>query len=164
MGKKLALRVGTICAVAVTALSLGAATPASATVTGPLRHNLSGKCLDASGGSPVKLMTCNGSGAQNWEIPGNTHIRNVEKNLCLDVFRNIPPYDGLHVNLQPCNGSEGQIFRWSGLSPTFISPWASSNSGSHPRVLSTENEIVQDNTPVVVWTSRGKNYEHWQLP
>jgi len=48
----------------------------------------SGKCLNVSGtanGSAVNLSTCNGSGAQRWQLQGNGNVVNTQSGRCLDA-------------------------------------------------------------------------------
>jgi poly(3-hydroxybutyrate) depolymerase len=48
----------------------------------------SGKCLNVGGtanGSAVTLSTCNGSGAQRWQLQSNGNIVNTQSGRCLDA-------------------------------------------------------------------------------
>jgi endoglucanase len=50
----------------------------------------SGKCLNISGGatangSAANLWTCNGSGAQRWQVQNNGNIVNTPSGRCLDA-------------------------------------------------------------------------------
>jgi poly(3-hydroxybutyrate) depolymerase len=48
----------------------------------------SGKCLNVAGtgnGSAVNLSTCNGSGAQRWQLQSNGNVVNTQSGRCLDA-------------------------------------------------------------------------------
>ncbi len=65
-----------------------------------------GKCVEVAGdatadGTPVQLVQCNGTGAQQWNY-NNGHIINVRSGKCLDD-------DGVSViqaRIRTCNGSD----------------------------------------------------------
>ena len=59
--------------------------PANGTIVNPQ----SGKCVNAGGtanGSSVTISTCNGGGAQQWQVASNGTIVNTQSGRCLDVI------------------------------------------------------------------------------
>ncbi len=72
---------------------------------------LAGKCLDVSGagtadGTKIQLWTCNGTGAQNWQLSGQVW-RNPASGKCLDVAGGATA-NGTKVQLWTCNGTGAQ--------------------------------------------------------
>ncbi|SDT04936.1 ThuA domain-containing protein [Actinoplanes derwentensis] len=72
---------------------------------------LAGKCLDVSGagtadGTKIQLWTCNGTGAQNWQVSGQVW-RNPASNKCLDAAGGAT-VNGTKAQLWTCNGSGAQ--------------------------------------------------------
>lgn len=75
-----------------------------------------GKCLGAQGaatanGTPVELITCNTSTAQQWEVGGDDaglHLRNKNSSKCLDLATN-----GTKIQLWTCNSTPAQTWEYS---------------------------------------------------
>jgi hypothetical protein len=59
-------------------------------------------------GTPVQLLTCNGSSAQNWSVQADGTIRNGTK--CLDAT-GASSADGTQLIIWTCGGGTNQ--RWT---------------------------------------------------
>lgn len=71
-----------------------------------------GKCIDVpnsnfADGVPLQAWTCNGTGAQAWNVSGNT-IR-TQNNLCMDVAWGSTA-NGAVIQLATCSGNAAQQF------------------------------------------------------
>ncbi|WP_435056322.1 ricin-type beta-trefoil lectin domain protein [Streptomyces venezuelae] len=77
----------------------------------------SGKCLDVQGGgtadgTPVQVYTCNGGGAQSWQLFGDDHglhLRNSKSFKCLEVASN-KNANGTKIQISTCNSSPAQTW------------------------------------------------------
>jgi beta-glucanase (GH16 family) len=83
---------------------------------GTLAHP--GSCMDAQGGgttngTPVQEWTCNGSGAQSFQLQdagnGAFYIVNMQANRCVDV-QAAGTANGTRIQLYDCNGTPAQTF------------------------------------------------------
>src|SRR5262249_37744089 len=77
-------------------------------------------CMDVSGGSisngaQIQEWTCNGTGAQTWQIQAldTTYYKlvNLQSGKCLDIAGN-QTADGTKVELWTCSGGSNQAFRF----------------------------------------------------
>lgn len=157
---------------AVASIGMAGAQPAQAAVTGPLKNGWTHGCLEARNGADVSVVVapCNGRTTQRWYITGNNIIRNTATNKCLNTRLPIPPFNGVYVKLTACNTSDaGQKWVWGGGglgTYTFANTWASSNSGSRPRVLDVDldNPVSSGVYPAFVWTTTRMQNQTWALP
>ncbi|GHJ44067.1 hypothetical protein Cs7R123_14090 [Catellatospora sp. TT07R-123] len=126
--------------------------------TGPVK-GLAGKCLDVRGsgtadGTQIQLYTCNGSGAQNWTVSGQT-LRALGK--CLDVSGG-GSADGTKIQLWTCNGSGAQNWTYQSSDQTLRNP----QSG---KCLDVSGNNSADSTVVQLWTCvAGAGNQKWTLP
>ncbi|MBV1853769.1 ThuA domain-containing protein [Catellatospora tritici] len=126
--------------------------------TGPIK-GLAGKCLDVRGsgtadGTQIQLYTCNGSGAQNWTVSGQT-LRALGK--CLDVSGG-GSADGTKIQLWTCNGSGAQNWAYQSADQTLRNP----QSG---KCLDVSGNNSADSTVVHLWTCvAGAANQKWTLP
>jgi hypothetical protein len=117
-----------------------------------------GKCVDVSGantadGTKIQLWTCNGTGAQNWTLPGDNTIRALGK--CLDV-QSSGTANGTVTWLWTCNGSGAQ--QWVAQSDgTLRNP----QSG---RCLDAATGSSADGTVLHIWDCIGAVNQKWVLP
>jgi type 1 glutamine amidotransferase len=124
--------------------------------TGPIT-GLAGKCVDVNGGgsadgTKVQLWTCNGSGAQQWTLPGDGTIRALGK--CLDV-RNSGTANGTATWLWTCNGTGAQ--QWTSQDGSLRNP----QSG---RCLDAAGNSSADGTVLHIWDCVGAANQRWTLP
>ncbi|MBD0737843.1 Ig domain-containing protein [Streptomyces sp. CBMA29] len=128
----------------------------AAGVTGPLKS--SGKCLDDTGGvttsgNPIEVYDCNGSGAQNWNLPGDGTVRVFGK--CLDI-KNGATSPGTRVQLWDCNGSDAQ--KWQpGATSSLVNPGTG-------LCLDIVNGSAVNGNPVQIWACNGSAAQQWTLP
>ena len=125
--------------------------------TGPIR-GLASKCLDINGsgtadGTKIQLYTCNGSGAQQWTLPGDGSIRGLGK--CLDV-RSSGTANGTFVQLWTCNGSGAQRWQADG-SQRLVNP----QSG---RCMDVSGNNSADGTQIHIWDCHTGANQRWILP
>ncbi|MDI1461599.1 ThuA domain-containing protein [Catellatospora sp. KI3] len=126
--------------------------------TGPVK-GLAGKCLDVRGsgtadGTQIQIYTCNGSGAQNWTVSGQT-LRALGK--CLDISGG-GSADGTKVQLWTCNGSGAQNWTYQSSDQTLRNP----QSG---KCLDVSGNNSADSTVVHLWTCvAGAANQKWTLP
>jgi glucose/arabinose dehydrogenase len=130
----------------------GAANPGAGQITG-----LGGKCVDVNGGgsadgTKVQLWTCNGSGAQQWTLPGDGTIRALGK--CLDVA-NSGTANGTATWLWTCNGTGAQ--QWTSQDGSLRNP----QSG---RCLDAAGNSSADGTVLHIWDCVGAANQRWTLP
>ncbi|GAB3444901.1 lectin [Actinophytocola sediminis] len=132
---------------------LGSEGPRTGQITG-----VGGKCVDVSGsntadGTKIQLWTCNGTGAQQWTLPGDNTIRALGK--CLDV-RNSGTANGTATWLWTCNGSGAQ-------------QWVAHQDGSvrNPqsgRCLDAAGNSSADGTVLHIWDCVAAANQKWVLP
>lgn len=119
---------------------------------------LAGKCVDVAGanpaaGTPVQLHTCNGTGAQVWEVFPDGTVRGLGK--CLDVAGGAVE-DGALVQIGDCTGAGAQV-------------WAVTSEGWIINVQSTKCLDVpanrtDDGTQLVIWSCHGQDNQRWVPP
>jgi Ricin-type beta-trefoil lectin domain len=98
-------------AVVLSALALGSlglvTTPASAAGFGPIKHAVTGKCIDEADRTLIQLWQCHGGANQNWikiPAPGGFRLLNQDSGLCLDVRIGAPPVpNGTPLQGWPCD-------------------------------------------------------------
>ncbi|MEU9889232.1 carbohydrate-binding protein [Sphaerisporangium sp. NPDC051011] len=124
---------------------------------GPVK-GLAGKCLDVSNadtadGTKVQLYTCNGTGAQNWAVNGQT-LRALGK--CLDVAGGATA-NGTKAQLYTCNGTGAQ--NWAAQSDgTLRNPQSA-------KCLDVAGNNSADGTQVQIWDCvAGAANQKWTLP
>ncbi|MFD8966732.1 ricin-type beta-trefoil lectin domain protein [Streptomyces sp. NPDC059568] len=76
-----------------------------------------GKCLGAqgaatAGGTPVEVVTCNSTTAQQWQVSDSGVLINVNSQKCLDVSNNNTA-DGTKIQLWTCNYSPAQTWEYN---------------------------------------------------
>jgi predicted alpha-1,6-mannanase (GH76 family) len=131
--------------------------PGVSSVTGAVTSGMSGKCLDDSGnssadGTKADLWDCNGTGAQEWTVSGDTLQVNGK---CLDIIGAGATADGTLVDIWDCNGGSNQ--RWVAKNGTLVNP-ASSKCLDDPGFSTT------DGTQLVIWDCNGGVNQNWSLP
>jgi type 1 glutamine amidotransferase len=133
-------------------------------LTGPVTPGgpvvgLAGKCLDVSNGgsadgTKVQLWTCNGSGAQNWQVSGQVW-RNPQSGKCLDVAGG-GTANGTKAQLWTCNGSGAQ--NWvAQANGTVRNP----QSG---RCLDVSQNSSADGQQIHIWDCHTGANQQWRLP
>ncbi|GAA4605051.1 type 1 glutamine amidotransferase [Actinoplanes octamycinicus] len=126
--------------------------------TGPV-VGFANKCLDVNGGgsadgTKIQLWTCNGSGAQTWQISGQVW-RNPQSGKCLDVSGG-GTANGTKVQLWTCNGSGAQ--NWvAGADRTVRNP----QSG---RCLDVSEVKSTDGQQIHLWDCLGAANQLWTVP
>jgi type 1 glutamine amidotransferase len=125
--------------------------------TGPVT-GIGGKCVDVQGGNSadgtqIQLWTCNGSGAQQWTLPGDGTLRALGK--CLDVSGS-GTANGTKIQLWNCNGTGAQ--QWTpGSNGSLVNP----QSG---KCLDAEGVSSADGTRLHLWSCHGGDNQRWNLP
>ncbi|MFB6549455.1 glycoside hydrolase family 76 protein [Streptomyces sp. NPDC056405] len=119
---------------------------------------VNGKCLDVNGGATadgtqVQLWNCNGTGAQNWTLPGDSTFRALGK--CLDVS-GAGTANGTKIQLWTCNGTGAQ--QWQPQSDGTV---RNPNSG---KCLDAEGGTWNDGTRVHLWSCHTGPNQKWTLP
>ncbi|WP_430790305.1 PQQ-dependent sugar dehydrogenase [Actinoplanes sp. G11-F43] len=120
---------------------------------------LAGKCLDVSGagtadGTKIQLWTCNGTGAQNWQLNGQVW-RNPASGKCLDAAGGATA-NGTKAQLWTCNGSGAQNWAPQG-DRTVRNP----QSG---RCLDVSEVKPDDGQQIHLWDCNGAANQLWNLP
>ncbi|MEU8657560.1 PQQ-dependent sugar dehydrogenase [Actinoplanes philippinensis] len=128
------------------------------TRTGPV-VGLAGKCLDISGGGTadgtrIQLYTCNGSGAQNWQINGQVW-RNPQSGKCLDVAGGATA-NGSKAQLWTCNGTAAQS--WA------AQPDRTVRNPVSGRCLDVSQNSSADGQQIHLWDCLGAANQQWTLP
>ncbi|GAA4973698.1 ThuA domain-containing protein [Actinoplanes utahensis] len=118
-----------------------------------------GKCLDvANGGSAdgtkIQLWTCNGSGAQTWQVSGQT-LRNPASGKCLDVAGGATA-NGTKAQLWTCNGSAAQ--NWA------AQPDRTVRNPQSGRCLDVSEARSNDGQQIHIWDCLGAANQQWTLP
>jgi Ricin-type beta-trefoil lectin domain len=139
------------------AFTAGPTTPPPSGGTGPVTSGMSGKCLDDFGGSSANgakadLWDCNGTGAQQWTVTGDTLQANGK---CLDIIGSGSTANGSLVDLWTCNGGGNQ--QWVAKNGTLVNP-ASGRCLDDP-AFSTTNGTQLD-----IWDCNGGVNQNWTLP
>jgi hypothetical protein len=121
-------------------------------------------CMDVAGGSisngaQVQEWTCNGSGAQTWQIQAldTTYYKlvNPQSGKCLDIAGNLTA-DGTKVELWTCNGGSNQAFRF--VSSNGFLKIVGKQSGKCVDVAAAN---PASGTKVQLWTCNGTNAQTW---
>ncbi|MGQ4384006.1 phosphatidylinositol-specific phospholipase C domain-containing protein [Streptomyces sp. SAS_270] len=126
-------------------------------LSGSVSSGLTGKCLDAYGGSDFSgtkadLWTCNGSAAQHWTAAADGSVR--IGGACLDVTGGSSA-DGALVQLWTCTGGANQ--RWTqGAGGRLISD----QSG---KCLDVPGSSTADGAQLEIWTCHGGANQQWFL-
>ncbi|MGP3980452.1 RICIN domain-containing protein [Streptomyces sp. KR80] len=132
-------------------ISTGSSSP-TGEITG-----IGGKCVDISSsntanGTAIQLWGCNGTGAQQWTVSGQT-LRAFGK--CMDVTSG-GTADGTMVQLWDCNGTGAQ--NWAAQADgTLRNP----QSG---RCLDATGQSSADGTRLQIWSCHGGSNQVWRLP
>jgi glucosylceramidase len=117
-----------------------------------------GKCADVAGansanGTAVQLYDCNGTGAQQWTVPGDGTLRALGK--CMDLTSG-GTANGTQVQLYDCNGTGAQ--QWTATaSHQLVNP----QSG---RCLDATGPSSANGTRLQVWDCSGGANQVWNLP
>ncbi|MET8090493.1 lectin [Micromonospora sp. NPDC005220] len=129
----------------------------STTVTGPLRGQESGRCVDVPGASQnnstvVALWDCTGGSNQTWTSSSTTKAMTVYGNKCLDV-RTSGTADGTPVQIYDCNGSSAQ--QWNVNADGSVV-----NIGSG-KCLDATGHGTANGTLLAIWTCTGGTNQKW---
>jgi hypothetical protein len=128
--------------------------------------SVNGKCLDVNGagtadGTNIQEWTCNGSGAQSFQIQdqggGVVRIVNTNSGKCVDVKAG-GTADGTNVQLLTCNGGASQSFR---MQDAGGGTFAIVNNASN-KCVDIAQSGTADGTNVQLWTCNGTNAQRWQ--
>ena len=126
---------------------------------GPITH-IAGRCVDVraggtADGTPVQLLTCNGSTAQQWRLEKDTTVRALGK--CLDTVGG-GTTKGTKVILMTCNGSPTQ-------------GWTPRTGGSKALVSTTSQLCLEvpgnknvDQAQLWVWSCSWADAQRFTLP
>jgi Ricin-type beta-trefoil lectin domain/Putative Ig domain len=141
---------------------------ANAGVTGPIRLDLGGKCLDDTGnsaasGNKVQIWACNGDSAQDWTVVGDGTLRIHGK--CL-VISNVTA-NGSKGQLGACTGDRDQAWVFSewvdiGRTPN-VTQMGLINQGAS-KCLDDTGHSVKNGTQVQSWSCTGATNQEWTLP
>jgi chitinase len=117
-----------------------------------------GLCLDDRSAStanfnPIQVYTCNGTGAQQWTVPGDGTLRVLGK--CLDVNAG-GTANGTTVDLYDCNGTGAQTWQPQG-NGALLNP----QSG---KCLDDTGWSTTPGTQVQIWSCTGGANQSWTLP
>ena len=117
-----------------------------------------GLCLDDRGAStanfnPVQVYTCNGSGAQQWTMPGDVTLRVLGK--CLDVNAGATANDTT-VDLYDCNTTGAQTWQ-----PQSNGALLNPQSG---KCLDDTGWSTTPGTQAQIWSCTGGGNQRWTLP
>ncbi|BCJ47403.1 glycosyl hydrolase [Actinoplanes ianthinogenes] len=117
------------------------------------------KCLDVNGGATadgtkIQLWTCNGSGAQTWQINGQVW-RNPQSGKCLDVSGG-GTANGTKVQLWTCNGSGAQ--NWVAY------PDKTVRNPQSGRCLDVSEVKSDDGQQIHIWDCLAAANQLWSLP
>jgi hypothetical protein len=126
-------------------------------VTGAVTSGMTGKCLDDSGnssadGTKADLWDCNGTGAQQWTVSGDTLQVNGK---CLDIIGAGSTADGTLVDIWDCNGGSNQ--QWLAKNGTLVNP-------ASGRCLDDPGFSTTDGTQLDIWDCNGGVNQNWTLP
>ncbi|HEY1179776.1 MAG TPA: PQQ-dependent sugar dehydrogenase [Phytomonospora sp.] len=124
--------------------------------TGPVK-GLAGKCADVAGaatadGTKVQLYDCNGTGAQQWTVTGQT-LKALGK--CMDVAGG-GTANGTKVQLWTCNGTGAQ--NWL---PQADGTLRNPQSG---RCLDVPGGSTANGTQLAIWDCTGNANQKWSMP
>ncbi len=124
-----------------------------------------GSCMDArsggtSDGTQIQEWTCNGTGAQSYELVatggGAYTIVNTQANKCVDVA-GAGTANGTQIRLWDCNGTGAQSFTTQDAGDGFIS-FVNTNSG---KCLDVQADDPADGTIVQLYDCNGTNAQRW---
>jgi len=130
---------------------------------GALAHP--GSCMDARGagttdGTQIQEWTCNGSGAQSFELQdaggGAYAIVNTSAGKCVDVQARATA-NGTKIQLYDCNGTPAQSFYVQDAGGGFVS-FINTNSG---KCLDVAGDDPADGTVVQLYDCNGTNAQRW---
>ena len=130
---------------------------------GAIAH--SGSCMDAQGagtgdGTQIQEWTCNGSGAQSFELTdaggGAFYILNTHANKCVDVQAR-GTANGTKIQLWDCNQTPAQSFWVTDAGGGFVS-FVNTNSN---KCLDVSGDNPNDGTIVQLYDCNGTNAQRW---
>ncbi|MET7423470.1 RICIN domain-containing protein [Dactylosporangium sp. NPDC005555] len=126
---------------------------------GPLTLVGVGKCVDVNAGATangtkVQIWSCNGTGAQQWTLPGDGTVRALGK--CLDVSAS-GTANGTKVQLWDCNGTGAQ--QW-----TYVSGSQALRNPQSGRCLDDPAASTTDGTQMQIWDCNASNAQRVTLP
>ncbi len=141
-------------------------TSATSADSGPITAFGGKWCVDVHGGEvrsgvKVQLYTCNGSGAQQWELYSDTtiHLR-ANRDFCLDVS-GAATARGTAIQLWSCNGSAAQKWQQqtngSGTTYALINPHAN-------LCLDDPYGLQQNENGLQIWDCNNTTAQQWSLP
>lgn len=130
-----------------------------ATTNGAITSGIAGKCVNNSGGStadgsPIQLSTCNGSAAQQWQVPGDGTLRTAGK--CMDVTSS-GTANGTRIQLFTCNGTGAQQWSFDSSTRALVNP----QSG---RCLDDPGSSTVDGTQLQLFDCNTTAAQQWTLP
>ncbi len=125
--------------------------------TGPVFSGVIDKCLDDYQGSSannnkIDLYSCNYSGAQYFNVPGDGTIRIAGK--CLDIYQQ-GKSNGTPVELFTCNGGTNQ--QWQATNGTLVNPVSG-------KCLDDPSSTSSNGTQLDISTCDGSPGQYWTLP
>jgi hypothetical protein len=127
------------------------------------RHT--GKCLDVNGagtadGTKIQLWSCNGTGAQSFEVRdvggGRYNLVNTNSGKCVDVDHS-GTANGTKVQLWSCNGTGAQSFT-RGATSNGYTTFQNSNSG---KCLDSTDFGTADGTQIQIWDCWADVNQQW---
>ncbi|MER7282500.1 ricin-type beta-trefoil lectin domain protein [Dactylosporangium sp. NPDC000244] len=133
--------------------------PPDRTGTGPVTLVQLDKCLDVSNsgtanGTKIQIWGCNGTGAQQWTVPGDGTVRALGK--CLDVA-NSGTTNGSKLQLYDCNGTGAQ--QWA-----FVSATQALRNPQSGRCLDDPSSSTANGTQLQLWDCNATNAQRVAIP
>lgn len=127
--------------------------------TGPVTLVQLGKCVDVNNsgtanGTKIQVWGCNGTGAQQWTLPGDGTVRALGK--CLDVT-SAGTASGTKIQLWDCNGTGAQ--QW-----TYVSGTQALRNPASGRCLDDPNSSTADGTQFQIWDCNATNAQRVTVP
>ena len=127
-------------------------------LTGPIKSGIAGYCLDDANsgtgdGNKLQIWTCNGTGAQNWTVPGDGSLQALGK--CADVNHSGTANNTI-VQLWTCNGSGAQRWTYNASSKELVNP----ESG---RCLDDPGSAT-NGAQLIIYDCNGAANQQWTLP
>ena len=129
------------------------------------RH--SGKCMDVASsgtanGTNVQQWTCNGTGAQRFDVEdlgsGRYRLVNTNSGKCVDVA-GAGTGNGVNIQIWSCNGGDGQAFRLESASGGYQT-LVNVNSN---RCVDVKGAGTADGANIHQWRCHGRDNQQWQI-
>jgi glucose/arabinose dehydrogenase len=157
--QRFGLRVLVVAMVALGAVSVASAVPASAAAGSTVVGVASGRCLDVVGNATapkalVNIYDCNGQANQAWTFTPAGELRVYDATMCLDVAGQDTTSPAV-AQIYTCNGGPNQQWR-SNADGTIVGV----QSGL---CLDVTGAGTANSTPVALWTCTGQSNQKWRL-